>query len=175
MLTGVTELRLLGSDDWQLWRRLRLAALAEAPRAFGSRLADWQGENDREERWRARLDIAESHNLVAVLDGEPVGMASGLPGSDGTVELISMWVAPSARGRGVADALVREVERWARASGARVLRLDVAEDNAAAQAVYARHGFALTGELGDLMADGIRHEWVMAKALSAPAAPPVRP
>jgi ribosomal protein S18 acetylase RimI-like enzyme len=175
MLAGVTELRLLGPDDWRLWRRLRQAALAQAPRAFGSRLADWQGEGDREERWRARLDLAGSHNLVAVLDGEPVGMASGLRGSDGTVELISMWVAPSARGRGVADALVREVERWARASGARVLRLDVAEDNLDAQAVYARHGFAFTGELGDLMADGIRHEWVMAKVLSAPAAPPVRP
>jgi ribosomal protein S18 acetylase RimI-like enzyme len=171
MLTGVTDLRTLGPEDWKLWRGLRLAALAEAPHAFGSRLADWQGEGDREERWRERLGIAGSHNVVAVLDGEPVGMATGVPGSDDSAELISMWVAPSARGRGVGDALVHEVERWARESGARVLRLDVAEDNAAAQALYERHGFALTGELGELMADGVRRERVMAKELLVPDLP----
>jgi ribosomal protein S18 acetylase RimI-like enzyme len=174
MLSDVTDLRTLGPEDWRLWRGLRLAALAEAPGAFGSRLADWQGDGDREERWRARLGVAGSHNVVAVLDGEPVGMASGVPGHGDSVELISMWVAPSARGRGVADALVREVERWARESGARVVRLDVAEDNAAARALYERHGFALTGELGDLMADGVRRERVMAKELPAPGRPEAR-
>jgi hypothetical protein len=28
-------------------------------------LADWQSDGDRSERWRARLDIPGSHNLVA--------------------------------------------------------------------------------------------------------------
>ena len=63
------ELRVLTPDDWRTWRRLRLAALAEAPYAFGSRLADWQGDGDREERWRARLGIPGSFNVVAVLGG----------------------------------------------------------------------------------------------------------
>ena len=67
------ELRVLTPDDWRAWRRLRLAALAEAPYAFGSRLADWQGDGDREERWRARLGIPGSFNVIAVLDGEPAG------------------------------------------------------------------------------------------------------
>jgi ribosomal protein S18 acetylase RimI-like enzyme len=167
MLALVTDLRVLGPEDWRLWRDLRLCALAEAPHAFGSRLADWQREGDREERWRARLSLAGSHNVVALLDSEPVGMASGVPVSDGVAELISMWVSPSGRGRGVGDALVHEVERWAVRTGARVLRLDVAEDNAAAQALYERHGFVFTGERGDLMADGVRREWVMAKGLRA--------
>jgi ribosomal protein S18 acetylase RimI-like enzyme len=167
MLTGVTDLRVLGPEDWRAWRDLRLCALAEAPHAFGSRLADWQGEGDREERWRARLGVAGSHNVVALLDSSPVGMASGVPASEGVAELISMWVSPIGRGRGVGDALVRAVEQWATGTGARVLRLDVAEDNAAAQALYERHGFAFTGEQGDLMADGVRREWVMAKGLQA--------
>jgi hypothetical protein len=53
------ELRTLESDDWRLWRELRLGALAEAPHAFGSTLAEWQGPGDREERWRSRLSIPD--------------------------------------------------------------------------------------------------------------------
>jgi len=164
----VIELRVLTPDDWPAWRELRLAALAEAPHAFGSRLADWQGDGDREQRWRDRLGIPGSYNVIAVLDGQPVGMASGVPaeGDDGAAELISMWVSPAARGRGVADRLVRAVEEWARQAGAGVLKLAVTEGNASAVALYQRRGFADTGELGDLMPDGVRREHVMAKLLT---------
>lgn len=45
-----------------------------------------------EERWRARLSISGSYNVVAVLDGQLAGMASGVPTVEGGVgELISMW------------------------------------------------------------------------------------
>jgi GNAT superfamily N-acetyltransferase len=160
------ELRVLTPDDWPIWRELRLAALAEAPAAFGSRLADWQGEADRAERWRARLELPGSYNLVAVLDGRPAGMASGVPTDDRSVaELISMWVHPDARGHGVGDRLMAAVEQWARQVGAQVLRLAVVEDNEAATALYRRNGFVDTEGPGDLMPDGIRREKVMAKPL----------
>lgn len=170
MLPVVIELRVLGVDDWEIWRELRLAALAEAPYAFCSQLRDWQGEGDREQRWRARLDIPGSYNLVAILDGQPVGMASGIPArQDGVAELIYMWVAPAARGQGVSDYLVRAIEGWARQVGARVLRLHVAEGNETASQLYRRNGFRDTGELAGLMPDGVRREHVMAKTLSTPA------
>ena len=160
------ELHLLAADDWPLWRTLRLAALADAPYAFGSTLAEWQGDGDREDRWRARLSIVGSHNVVATVDGEAVGMASGVPGGeDGDVELISMWVSPAGRGRGVGDALIADVERWARSKGATLLRLAVSDGNEAAATLYVRNGFVLTGELGDLMPDGVRRERVMEKRL----------
>lgn len=163
----VIEIHVLTPDDWATWRQLRLAALSEAPYAFGSRLADWAGDGDAEERWRGRLGIPGSHDVVAMLDDRGVGMASGVPTSHaGTVELISMWVAPGARGRGVGDVLVRDIEAWARTIGARVLRLSVAEDNAQAEALYQRHGFQYTGALGDLMADGVHRERVMEKAVA---------
>lgn len=165
MLTGMIDVRVLTADDWRQWRSLRLAALEEAPSAFGSRLADWQGDGDVEARWRDRLGVPGSHNLVALLDGEPAGMGSGVPAQDGQVELISLWVAPHARGRGVGDAILAEVERWARDAGATAVRLDVAEDNKAAARLYLRHGFDWTGELGEVMADGVRRERVMAKTL----------
>jgi ribosomal protein S18 acetylase RimI-like enzyme len=161
------ELRALESDDWPIWRELRQAALAEAPYAFGSTLAEWQGSGDREDRWRARLGIPGALNLVAVVDGRPAGMASGVPDehAEGSVELISMWVSPVARGRGVGDLLIREVERWAAECGATSLRLAVMPDNIRAAALYERRGFTDTGVPGDLLPDGTGREKLMAKDL----------
>lgn len=155
---------MLTADDWPVWRELRLAALADAPYAFGSRLADWQGDGDREERWRARLEIPGSYNVVAVLDGKAVGMVSGVPGPRaGVVELISLWVGADARGRGVADRLVRAVEEWGLEGGAEVLRLDVAPGNERAIAFYRRVGLEDAG--AGVGAEG--GELVMEKALRA--------
>ncbi|MEU7576709.1 GNAT family N-acetyltransferase [Streptomyces sp. NPDC041068] len=160
------ELRTLESEDWPLWRELRLAALAEAPHAFGSTLADWQGSGDREERWRARLSIPGARDLVALLDGRPVGMVSGVPGEGAdSVELISMWVSPAARGQGVGDYLIQAVERWGAERGAKTVRLSVMPDNSNAVALYERNGFTDTGEPGDLLSDGVRRERVLAKSL----------
>ncbi len=99
------------------WRELRRIALLEAPGAFGSTLAEWSGEGDTEARWRARLGNV-ALNLVLVLDGVPVGKVSaGATEVAGTVELISLWIGPGARGRGgVGDEAVRRVMAWARTS-----------------------------------------------------------
>jgi ribosomal protein S18 acetylase RimI-like enzyme len=158
----MVDLRVLTPDDWPVWRGLRLAALADAPDAFGARLADWQGHNDRPERWRARLELSGSHNLVAMRFGVPVGMVTGRPTDDpAVVELMSTWVAPDARGCGVGDRLVAAVVGWARARGAGRVDLAVVEGNDAAARLYRRHGFVATGELGDRRPDG-RRETVMA-------------
>jgi len=139
------DVSVIGPDDWRLWRGLRLEALAEAPYAFGSTLADWSGERDTEARWRARL-TSVPFNAVAYLDGKAAGIASGVEADEeGAAELISMWVAPFARGRGVADALVGEVMGWARAQRAPKLVLGVVEDNARARNFYRRLGFLDTG------------------------------
>jgi ribosomal protein S18 acetylase RimI-like enzyme len=164
----VIEIRVLTPEDWTVWRELRLAALADAPHAFGSQLSDWQGEGDREERWRSRLSIPGSHNVVAVRSGEPVGMVSGVPGTrDGTIELISVWVKPGARGRGVGDHLIRAVERWALQTGAEVLQLAVMPGNDQAIRLYRRNGFEDAGEPDDLMSDGVEREHVMSKTIGS--------
>jgi ribosomal protein S18 acetylase RimI-like enzyme len=163
----VIEIETLTPADWQVWRELRLAALAEAPAAFGSQLADWQ--DAVEERWRDRLAIPGSVNFVALLEGKPAGMASGVPGEGGTPELISMWVSPAGRGKGIGDRLVQAVAQWAQSQGAAALRLEVADDNEQAAALYRRNGFTDTSEHTGPMPDGIRMEKVMVKQLRPPA------
>lgn len=103
---GVIELRVLEPDEWQLWREVRRRALAEAPQAFGSTLESWSGNGDTEGRWRARLSEVP-FNVVAVVEDIAVGQASGTAvGDDGQSEVISMWLAPQARGTGAAEALL---------------------------------------------------------------------
>jgi ribosomal protein S18 acetylase RimI-like enzyme len=164
-------LRVVTTDDWPLWRELRRAALTEAPQAFKARLADWHSGGER--KWRARLEFPGTHNVVAFLDGEAVGLASGVAGDDGidgsdgrVAELRSVWVDPKARGGGVAGELVAAVETWARQSGATTLKLAVLPDNDAAIALYRRHGFVLSGHPGVLLPDGVTRERVMEKALT---------
>ena len=144
MASGI-ELRVVTPDDWESWRVIRLWALAEAPYAFGSRHADWEAAP--EERWRARLDLEGSHNLVAFVGETPVGMATGVPGdAPGFAGVISMFVGPEARGRGVADLLLGALEAWARDQGATSLCLDVVATNHRARRMYERHGLVVTGE-----------------------------
>jgi ribosomal protein S18 acetylase RimI-like enzyme len=135
------KVRRVDVDDWLLWRKLRLQALEEAPYAFSSKLADWQGQGDTETRWRGRLSDVPL-NIVAEWQEIAAGMVSGtVPKPDGSIELISMWVAPSARGRGVGDSLVNAVIEWAYEQHARRVALAVLEDNERAVAFYRRHGF----------------------------------
>ncbi|HEU5421725.1 MAG TPA: GNAT family N-acetyltransferase [Streptosporangiaceae bacterium] len=160
------EIQVLTPDDWPAWRELRLAALAEAPHQFGARLADWQGEGDQPARWRARLEIPGSLNLIALDDGVPAGMLSGVPGAEGVVELISMWVSPAARGKGAGRRLIAELIGWAAAAGAGELRLEVRPDNAPAIGLYERSGFARAGQ-----ADGVARNGTPDLVMTRPLTP----
>jgi GNAT superfamily N-acetyltransferase len=135
-------IRACGEDDWQRWSQVRLAALEDAPHAYGTKLSQWRLAS--EDRWRERLrDVP--FNALAEIDDAACGIASGLPEDDGSALLISMWVAPSARGRGVGDALVQSVIEWARGWGAKAVKLDVVTTNSPAIELYRRNGFADNG------------------------------
>ena len=136
--------RQISADDWPLWRALRQEALRESPEAFGAKLSEWQGAGDTEERWRHRLSTVAC-NLVAWLGDGAVGMVSGTaPAEDATVYLISMWVAPVARGHGVGDALLDAALSWARTQGASRVGIDFYTTNTRARQLYERHGFTLS-------------------------------
>lgn len=130
------ELVRIGPEDWREFRSVRLAALSDAPSAFGARHADWADAT--EHRWRSRL-IEVPLTVVARSDAGPVGVASGME-SGQAVELISMWVAPSERGSGLAERLIEQVVAWAAARGQQTC-LMVRDDNAGAIRAYTRAGF----------------------------------
>jgi len=159
----VTEISRLADDDWSTLRDLRLAALTDAPTAFGSTLTDELPLN--EQAWRAR--VRDSAWFVATVDGRPVGLArGGQADSAGEWELLSMWVAPAHRGRGASTQLVDAVISWGQANGAGRFTLWVTEGNEPARRLYARHGFVPTGQRQPLPSNPDLHEIEMAHDLN---------
>jgi ribosomal protein S18 acetylase RimI-like enzyme len=137
-------IRRLTASDWQLFREIRLKALREAPYAFGTTAAD--AERLGEAEWRRRLTARAA--FAAMQGGLAIGLAAGIA-TDSTeeAELVSTWVDPSRRGRGIGAQLVDAVVGWAIDRRFKRLRLWVAADNDTAERLYARLGFVRTGEV----------------------------
>lgn len=99
------------------------------------------------------LDIDElcapSIRFLVATSGETTVGTAALSLKTGYAEVKSMFVDPERRGEGIADALMVELERVARAEGVSVLKLETAEKLAAAVKLYDRHGFTQCGIFGD--------------------------
>ena len=155
------ETRRLTGDDWQTLRDVRLAALADAPYAYGSTLAREQDLDEVE--WRRRIDTALW--VVAVRNARNAGLVGVYCPEEDSPMLISMWVGPGHRGHGLGDLLITEILRWvAEKRWSRVV-LRVAEGNDAARKLFLRHGFTPTGVRVPLESDpGVRTE-ILSRAL----------
>jgi ribosomal protein S18 acetylase RimI-like enzyme len=144
---AAVHVRQLRADEWATLRTVRLAALADAPGAFGSTMARELAFGEAE--WRDRA--ATAPNFIAWDEDEPVGLVTVIcRQNDGTDappewELVSMWVSPDARGSGAADLLVSAVAGVVRAGSGRQVALWVADGNDRARAFYLRAGFRPTG------------------------------
>ena len=121
---------------------MRLAALKEAPYAFGSTYA--REVKAPEATWRSGLQSRT--RFVAEVDGEVVGTVSGGPGKARAASAVTaMWVDPRFRGQGIGDLLLAKVLDWACSQRYREVFLWVTEGNDNAERLYLRHGFVRTG------------------------------
>lgn len=134
----------LETDAGERLRTIRLRALQEATYAFEATYAESAARPP--ESWARQL--ADLATFVAV-DGEhDVGMVRGGPHGvlADAAYLLSMWVAPEARGRRVGQALIEAIVQWAKATGYARVVLDVGTHNPHAIALYARSGFVVVDE-----------------------------
>ena len=156
------KIRRIGPEDWQVFREIRLAALQEAPFAFGSTYEIEVGAS--EESWRNRL--AERARFVAEIDGRVVGtVGAGAGELSGTAALTALWVDPSFRGQGVGSALIDAVVQWAKRERLSQVLLWVTDVNTVAERLYERHGFTRTGRVAEVRPGEPTVESEMAKAL----------
>ena len=131
----------------------------------------------RERRWLAFLEAPPLPRIrsfvlnglrngmaqfVAVDDGRVLGWCDVNPKTHETLRhsgVLGMGVAASHRGQGLGSALLRATLEAASARGITRIELVVRADNAAAIALYERHGFELEGRLRDYMiVDGVAHD-----------------
>jgi GNAT superfamily N-acetyltransferase len=159
------EIRPVASGEARALRELRLRALADAPEAFAQTLETEASHPDS--YW---LELAAAGGVFVAIRGVRwVGMAAGRWSDQekGVAQLWGLWVDPSARGAGLGAQLVAEVDRWAAAHGARVLRLGIIVGGCDVEGFYARLGFARTGEVWPLPWDESRTALFLARPVAA--------
>jgi GNAT superfamily N-acetyltransferase len=94
--------------------------------------------------------------VMARLDGRPAGCGVLKIGDGAIGEIKRMWTAPSARGKGVARALLRELEATAREAGLALLRLETNRALKEAQALYRKEGYIEVAPFND---EHYAHHW----------------
>lgn len=112
---------------------------------------------------------ADNGIFIVAVDGDDALAGYGLVftrrDSD-SARLYSIALAPSARGKGLGSRLVRELETRARRMGFAQMHLEVACDNAAALALYAKLGYARLRRIPEFYEDG-KDAWRMSRLLAA--------
>lgn len=152
----------LSARKWQEYRQLRLEALKESPEAFSSRYDEQVNLPD--EYWKSRLEEAAkgaSSWLLFARSGESlVGMVGAMrdPANGLKAQIISMYVTPEARGRGVAGLLMHAILMVIKESGICQACLTVNLDQAPAVHVYKKFGFNITQVETSTMGDGAGHD-----------------
>ena len=138
-------IRPTSAADWPALKSTRLAALLDAPTAFGASHASAAVFSDDD--WRQRAIPTPRRAFFLAFDGaQPIGLAAQVVAGNGECHLIAMWVHPQYRGLAVAQGLVDAVKRRAVDNGHARLVLDVAPENARAAAFYQKQGFVFLPE-----------------------------
>lgn len=86
--------------------------------------------------------------FVTATDGDKTLGTGAIALRDGYGEVKSMFTAPEARGKGVADAILRHLIDLAAREGTPLLRLETGTGLDAAHRLYRRHGFSECAPFG---------------------------
>jgi ribosomal protein S18 acetylase RimI-like enzyme len=156
-------IRILGEGDAAALRTLRLRSLRDEPDAFFSTYDAEAAEPESltRDRLRQSYGARDAGVLGAFGDGALVGMLGILRGrhvkESHRVTLWGMYVAPEARNRGVAGALLDAAIARLRAARLEQAHLAVSATAHAARRLYERKGFVVVGTLKGAMKDGERY------------------
>ncbi|HEY4802690.1 MAG TPA: GNAT family N-acetyltransferase [Paraburkholderia sp.] len=132
-------------EDWQILKTVLLAALLDSPTAFGLNYATAAAYS--EQQWRdCASDRTQPQYLIAMEQGQAVGLIGDAINRSREYNLIAMWVHPTCRGMGIAGRLVDAIQARAIGRGHRRIVLKVSPDNTRAVGLYRRHGFKFLPE-----------------------------
>jgi len=101
--------------------------------------------------------------LIYYADGQAVGCGAFKPYEGDIAEIKRMFVVPEQRGKGIASAIVNELEQWAKATGFNFCILETSNKLTSAIALYHRSGYAVIPNYGQYQ--GIASSVCMKKSI----------
>lgn len=104
--------------------------------------------------------------LLARKAGRPVGCVALKITGRARGEIKRMWVAPEARGAGLAKRLLKSAEAWACEAGVDVLQLDTHRALIEARTLYERNGYVEIAAYND---NPYAHHWFEKRGLQSSA------
>lgn len=147
--------RLAATSRWDATIRIRRATLADLDALVALEQASFTTDHLSRRQYRHHLRSATAIVLAVVEAGDLLGKAVVFVRRDSVIaRLYSIAIAGAARGRGFAATLLSAAERAARKQGARCMRLEVRQDNAAAIRLYERLGYRRFGARARYYEDG---------------------
>jgi putative acetyltransferase len=93
------------------------------------------------------------HFLVAREQGRALGCGAFVLGEAGQAEMKRVFVAPAARGKGIARVLMEALEREAAQLGVTLMQLETGIKQPEAIALYRKFGYAARGPFGTYKSD----------------------
>jgi ribosomal protein S18 acetylase RimI-like enzyme len=149
----------LEPSQWNEYKTLRLRALQEEPQAFGSSYAENVSKPDS--YWVERLeDVQQGKNwLVFAKEGEKLlGMMGGFRKNEDpqdTVNVIAVYVAKEARGKGVSKKLMKALlDEFEKIANITKVKLSVNKQQIPAVKLYEGFGFKVVGQENLRLGDG---------------------
>ena len=106
--------------------------------------------------WVAEMDRAIAGVAAITTEQSPEYADVGWDLNEAAIVVHRLAVDPAFRGRGVADALMRQAEIVAREQGIAVLRIDTNTQNPAMHRLMPKLGYTLAGEIGLAFRPGLR-------------------
>ena len=134
------EITKAGAEAAQRLRSLRLAALKDAPDAFGAKHEDELLISDSQ--WQDRLKY--TYWCFVVADGVDIGLlAVDKADKDRNSDcwLSSWWISDAFRGQGVAQLMMEWVIKLSRENDWKIIGLGVWPENLRARSAYKKLGF----------------------------------
>ena len=153
------SIRRIQIGESELFKRMRLTSLQEAPYAFSSTYESALRRSP--ESWSEQADStaqgSDRATFIAFSGNSQIGIAALYRDPEGTDagEVLQVWVAPEYRGKGVAFDLLDAVFQWAGENGFRIITAIVTKGNTRALKFYQKYGFDLADGVSLDVPDGL--------------------
>ncbi len=142
-----------------LYKRIRLASLQDAPYAFGTTYDSAVQRTNEMWRERAESGMQGSDGAIffAFSNDLPIGIAAiyRIKDQTETGELMQVWVSSDYRGTNVAWDLMDAIFKWAEENSIRKVIAGVTKVNARALKFYIKYGFSVMDEYARSDSDSV--------------------